>query len=357
MMKRLFLPILSLIFVSISVNGQTPQVSDGPYIFFNDSKVFIKYVEEGILHRKNLKSKNFNHYKAKFDLKCSYNDLFYIPDQPFRQNYRNADSICVISDIHGMFGNYITLLRSQGIIDSSNNWSFGNGHLVVIGDLFDRGEHVTELLWHLYGLERLALKAGGQVHVLLGNHEIMNFTDDKRYLNPKYRHVEEITGMKMAELYSTSSVLGKWLRNLPVMVSIDNNMFVHGGISGELVRKNMKVDYINRLFSKMLLSGEVETRDELSDLVFLNEEKGPLWYKGYFNDSTYCEQKADSALALYDKEHIVVGHTTGTSIRTLFNNKIIGVDAGLGDGQTGQALIIVNDRYFIGTADGKRRLI
>lgn len=359
MKKLIFQILLLLTFSDVPARDQViaPAVSDGPYIFFNENKIVIKYIDKGVLHRRNLNSRNYNDFKEKFGLKFSYNDLFNIPDQPFRQAYKDADSICAISDIHGMYDNYAALLRSQGILDSSNNWKFGTGHLVILGDMFDRGDHVTELLWHLYGLQRQAIKAGGQLHILIGNHEIMNFTDDKRYMNPKYGRVEEIMGMKLEDLYSASSVLGRWLRNFPVIISINNILFVHGGISGELVRKKMKVESINRLFSKMMLSGEVETQDELNDLIFLNEEKGPLWYRGYFNDSTYCEQKADSALSFYDKEHIVVGHTIGTSIMPLFNNKIFGVDAGLGNDQEGAVLIVVNDKFYIGTLDGKRKLL
>lgn len=358
MLKKLFLQIiLILTFSDVPAICQVDHgaVNDGPYIFFNDNKVVMKWIEGGILHRKNLNNRNFNDYKAKFGLNFSYNDLFNIPDQPFRQSYKGADSICAISDIHGMYMSFSALLRSQGVLDSSNNWNFGKGHLVILGDLMDRGENVTELLWHLYGLERQAQKAGGQVHILIGNHEIMNFTDDYRYMNPKYNKVEEITGMKYAELYSVSTVLGRWLRSLPVMISINNIIFVHGGISGDMVRKKMKIESINRLFSKMMLSGEVDTQDELNDLIFLNEEKGPLWYRGYFNDSTYCETDADSALAFYEKQHIVVGHTTETNIKSLFNNKIFGVDAGLGNEQTGAVLFIVNDKFYIGSADGKRK--
>ena len=37
------------------------------------------------------------------------------------------------------------------IVDDGGNWAFGQGHLVVVGDVFDRGDEVTEILWQAKG--------------------------------------------------------------------------------------------------------------------------------------------------------------------------------------------------------------
>ncbi len=65
------------------------------------------------------------------------------------------DSIGIITDIHGEYSTYLNLLNANGIIDNDLNWKFGKGHLVIIGDTFDRGAMVTEVLWHLFGLENI----------------------------------------------------------------------------------------------------------------------------------------------------------------------------------------------------------
>ena len=63
-------------------------------------------------------------------------------------------------------------------MDSACHWTFGKGHLVICGDLFDRGNDVTAELWLLYKLEEEAKEKGGYVHTILGNHEIMNLSGD-----------------------------------------------------------------------------------------------------------------------------------------------------------------------------------
>ena len=45
---------------------------------------------------------------------------------------------------------------------------------------------VTEVLWLIYSLEEKAKAAGGYVHYILGNHEIMNMSNDLRYVQNRY---------------------------------------------------------------------------------------------------------------------------------------------------------------------------
>src|ERR1041384_7290393 len=72
--------------------------------------------------------------------------------------------IFVVADTHGEFEILAQMLTSQKVVDSRLRWSFGRGHLVVLGDVFDRGPNHLEILWLLYGLEAQAEKAGGGVH-------------------------------------------------------------------------------------------------------------------------------------------------------------------------------------------------
>ena len=148
---------------------------------------------------------------------------------------------------------YTDILQANGVIDKDLNWKFGKGHLVYLGDAFDRGDRVTELLWHLFTLEKQAEKAGGMVHVLLGNHDDMVLSGDQRYMNEKYRKVEELTKTNYSDLYSENSVLGKWLRNKPVMITINDILFVHGGISIDMVRMKLPVKQANKLFSGKII--------------------------------------------------------------------------------------------------------
>jgi hypothetical protein len=359
-MKKLLLHIFIIISVCVCISAVSipnPQnIKDGPYIFINGNSFFVKWIKNGSVSSRKLKSKNFGNYKEKFNFNFTFSDLNEAsglkPDH--RQTHTGIDSICAVSDIHGEFKSYTTLLKAQGIIDKDLNWNFGTGHLIILGDLFDRGDMVTELLWHLFGLEKQAEKAGGRVHILLGNHEMMLFSNDSRYTNEKYLRVGKIMGLEYRDLYSMQTVLGRWLRSQPVMVSLNNCLFVHGGISAGLLHKNLSTDQINALFSHLTLGEPIMDEKEFNDLMFLTEADGPLWYRGFFTDADFSELKADSILSFYGSDHIIVGHTSDNEMKSLFNNKILCIDAGLGSDKPGAVLIWKNNRFFKGTVDGKR---
>lgn len=102
--------------------------------------------------------------------------------------YPAPAKMLVVSDIEGNFKGLQQLLVGTGVMDAQIRWQFGTGHLVFVGDIFDRGLQVTECLWLLYKLEHEAEQAGGKVHFLLGNHEVMNLTGNYKYVRRKYRH-------------------------------------------------------------------------------------------------------------------------------------------------------------------------
>ena len=70
-----------------------------------------------------------------------------------------------------------------GVIDADFNWSGGKTHLVSLGDLLDRGPESRKVVELLMKLDGQAEKAGGAVHLALGNHEVMVMTGDLRYVS------------------------------------------------------------------------------------------------------------------------------------------------------------------------------
>ena len=77
------------------------------------------------------------------------------------------------------------MLIGAGLVDSDLTWSGGEDHLVITGDFIDRGVGDRPLMDLLRKLQSESSAAGGRVHVLLGNHEVMNLLRDNRYVNPK----------------------------------------------------------------------------------------------------------------------------------------------------------------------------
>jgi hypothetical protein len=85
--------------------------------------------------------------------------------------------------VHGAYPELVRLLRETAVIDESLRWQAGRTHLVSLGDLLDRGDESRKVLDLLMRLQDEAGRAGGAVHVALGNHDVMNIVGDLRYVS------------------------------------------------------------------------------------------------------------------------------------------------------------------------------
>lgn len=347
--------LLLVIPLKAQLGNQEEGYTDGPYLILKDQQVRALWMENNLL-----KVKQFT-YGQPIDLPANispdfqihFEDVESLPVPQEQIHFQTTGPIAALSDIHGQYNVTVKLLREHHIIDQQNNWIFGNGQLVIVGDVFDRGDQVTELLWLIHKLEKQAPKSRGRVHLLLGNHELMVLTGDLRFLHPKYRYMMALTKRPYNELFSPDTYLGSWLRSKPFAITINDIAFVHGGFSELLLEKVDDLKAINQLGRQSLYTqpGEV-AKDPL--LNFMASMDGPLWYRGYFDEKEMTRKSVDNILQKLQVNHIVVGHTSHESITPLFNNRIIGVDSSIKFGKTGEILILDHDVFYRGTIFGER---
>jgi hypothetical protein len=153
------------------------------------------------------------------------------------------------------------------------------------------------------------------------------------------------------QLFADNTIIGKWLKTSPVILTINDILFVHAGISPEFIENKFTQQGVNFMFQNRILGEEDDIIESDPLLKFLEGRNGPVWYRGYFNDSTFTEQKLDQILEYFNKNSIVVGHTTQDSIISLFDGKIFGIDAGIKRGKYGELFIYENDKFYRGTLD------
>ncbi|MFA6653956.1 MAG: metallophosphoesterase, partial [Candidatus Delongbacteria bacterium] len=166
--------------------------------------------------------------------------------EPEKQwKFEEQEKLFAISDIEGNYNDFITILTNNGIIDENLNWNFGNGHLVLNGDLVDRGEFVTQVLWLVRKLEAEAEKSGGMVHYLLGNHDIMLMQGDTRYAVEKYHDLAKKTGRDLKDYFAPDTYFGSWMRGKNAVEKIGSTVFVHGGLSDSLLTNEISIEKIN----------------------------------------------------------------------------------------------------------------
>ena len=199
--------------------------------------------------------------------------------------------VVAFGDVHGAYEDWTALLRELGVVDGNLNWAGGNTHLVSLGDLIDRGpgsRQVVELLIKLSGQAR---GAGGAVHMVLGNHEVMVMTGDLRYVSQEefaafaddetqadrdqlfadYRALNpggDDAAVRAAfdqdyppgfvalrKAYGLNGKLGSWLLQQPFVIKVNDKVYMHGGIASlasqdDLDKLNNKLQSELRTFIK-----------------------------------------------------------------------------------------------------------
>jgi len=213
---------------------------------------------------------------------------------------------------------------------------------------------VTEALWLIFRLEQQALKSGGKVHVMLGNHELMVLNNDVRYINDKYIKSAQLMGKNYSDLYSEDSFMGKWLRQKPIMVTVNDILFVHAGVSTDYINKGITRTKTNEIFAKEIIGQSWDKILNDSLLTFFMSKKGPVWFRGYFDKPLLKEYQIDHLLRYFDVNHIIVGHTSFPNIVSLYNGKIYGIDSSIKLGNYGELLIYEDNKFYRGTSSGSK---
>lgn len=340
---------LLLLFSSLLLTGQA--YTDGPYIFRDNDSITIQYVLEGKPHELAMSRTEATSFDVEGLPEVDLTDLDRTVS--YQGTYTDVSKIFAFSDVHGQYDLMIDLLKGNDIIDDNLQWSFGDGHMVVTGDNFDRGDKVMDILWFLYDLEKEAEQAGGKVHVLLGNHESMVLTNDLRYLNRKYNYTSGAFRTRYDQFFRIGSVLGDWLTSHNVVTSINGHLFVHGGISPELVEQYPTIDEINKEFISYLIKRDGISSDKRQETLIADQ--GPIWYRGYFDPEITNEQVLTDILYKLDQNVIVVGHTSFDTISTFFQGKVLGIDCSIKLGEKAAGLLIDQQGYFNCNQQGDRQ--
>lgn len=317
--------------------------ADGPYIIQKKGKtvaidviptsegfqVLEKKIENKLAHEFTCYVDNFDKDQFTFQLRPSYE----IP--PYE--YPEPQKLLALSDFEGNFDAFYSLLIANCVMDTAYNWTYGEGHLVIAGDMMDRGVNVTQCLWLIYKLEQAAEKVGGRVHFILGNHEVMNLHGIIDYVDPKYLALAvELSDDKnprtaYLSLMSQNQELVKWMYSKNIMEKIGDMLFVHGGISSKLVQSKLKLKRINRTARRMLSTNNALSPAEDKDARLINGRMGPLWYRGMAVKHGKRYEKAtpeevEKVLKRFKVNHVVIGHTPMRQMKTDYNGSVVTIN-------------------------------
>lgn len=244
-----------------------------------------------------------------------------------------VDSLFIIGDVHGEYDTLTAVLRNAGIIGEGLRWAAGRSHLVFAGDLMDRGDDVTRVLWFVEELERQAAAAGGGLHVVLGNHEIMVMTGDARYISPKESHLARLHGVEYARLFDPRhTLLGRWLTSRPGMIRVDDVLIAHGGVSTDWLSTTLTAfddtlavytgDAAFQLWADTLVPLPLDSVSFQRRNAFFWEPNSVFWYRDYARSDT-LGSALRAVLNHFEARLHVVGHTPGPDVRSAYDGDLV----------------------------------
>lgn len=318
-----------------------------------------------------------------------------------------ARKLVVIGDLNGADDVLIDMLQGMKLIDEDLRWVGGRSELVQMGDLFNRGGGALRAFRLLLDLRRQARDVGGDVTVLLGNHEAMTalrhegYCTEAEYLafaSAKDRRAwpsrvsralrrivrdhtprgvilpihPRLEAWKIANVPGRAELrralaprgkLGRELRGLPVVYASGGCVFVHGGLLPRYAK--LGVDGLNAL-------ARTEWSEAPSCLWMLPKKSlfrnpdGPLWDRSLVEESRKARLALRRSLELLGVRRMVVGHTQTSSLPggregevcLLAGGRLVAVDVGLRSGKhTPRAALIVRGAAgFEWTPRGTRQL-
>lgn len=329
--------------------------------------------------------------------------------------WTGVEKIIAVGDIHGDYNNFLKILKGVRLIDKALHWSGGKTHFVQTGDIMDRGPDARKAFDLLMRLEKDAEKAGGKVHVLLGNHEEMNITGisfdypgyvtveqfvsflPEDYRKKKEKEFREQSGKENlspadSDLSSNISLrakwenllktdlsarikyinffnrnYGKWLLEHNAVIKINDIVFVHGGISKKY--STWKLEDINeQLHLELDFLRRAVTSSSPLQIPFtphiVYKSEGPLWYRGIatMNEEIF-ETEVDEILNNLGAKHMVIAHTPqmGSPVMaeeyiSRFHEKVWIIDTGISEFYGGflSALIIENGEFSLWAVSHER---
>lgn len=348
--------LLQFLMVLFGFSAFSQTIYDGPHVTYVQGEPWASSVEKGIASKIELKDK-------KVQVKFENSDLdFTVPLKKALKNepsvFSQPKKMFVVSDLEGQFEGFRTLLIANHIMDKNYKWTYGKGHLVICGDLFDRGSTVTEIMWLLYKLEIEAKKAGGYVHTILGNHDIMNLSGDLRYLHPKYLETAKLMGVDYMSLFTTNTELGRWLRTKNTIEKIGDNLAMHAGVSPVINELGYSIEKINELCRPFYDQVKVlkGVGDPKVDPFFLGKSS-LFWYRGYFIEPKATEAEVKRTLELFDVKRIIAGHTIMEgNVAFYYDGKVLGVDVNRHKGDH-QAAVFENGKWHAVDDKGQTRTL
>jgi hypothetical protein len=249
-----------------------------------------------------------------------------------------AERIVAIGDLHGDLEAARKALRVAGAIDEEDQWVGGELVIVQTGDILDRGDEELEILDLFAALATEAEAAGGAVHTLNGNHELMNVYQDFRYVTEGGWAQFQDTPLPQdpdsallalephergrAVAFRPGGPMALRLARNNTAIVVGSTVFAHGGVLPAQVELGLKA--MNDSVRSWVLGKAPQPE-------WVRGENSPVWTRVYSSEPTVegCDVLTE-VLDQLELERMVVGHTVQqTGVTAFCGGRVWAIDVGM----------------------------
>lgn len=265
----------------------------------------------------------------------------------------------MIGDLHSDVDAARQAFQLAGGTDEADAWIGGALTIVQLGDMIGRSDAEREVLDFLFATREQADAAGGKLHLLVGNHEVMGGRVDNQAVgmnpfpgyedltdldvgDPRVQTLPEYAQKRGAALMS-GGPYAKRFAELPTVLQLGETVYVHGGVVPRWAEYGL--DKINAEVSRWLF-GACPEPDSSSGV---DNGDRVMWTRQFSRDvdATDCAV-LDESLAILGAKRMIVAHSVQGTITGYCDDKVWAVDVGMSRYYAGpiEVLEIVDDEVL-----------
>lgn len=258
--------------------------------------------------------------------------------------------VYVLGDLHGDLNAAKAAMALTGATNTAGEWT-GQGLTVVqTGDLIDRGPEDRAVLDWFEQLAAEAPRHDSVLHLLNGNHEIMNVEGDFRYIHPDSMAAfsdladasrSEQLGIADAPLavqgranaFAPGGRYAQQLAKRPAVLVLGDTLFVHGGILPEHVTYGL--EQINTDYEQHLEKGTP------LPAILQPSDTSPLWTRIYSQPAQAADcVSLQAVLTRLKLQRMVVAHSVHPHINSACNDQVWRIDTGMSKAYQGRIEVL-----------------
>lgn len=251
-------------------------------------------------------------------------------------NENDYDRIFVMSDIHGQYDLFLKMLKEIALKREDL--------MIIAGDICDRGEKSYEIYMKCMKM----IKLGYNVKFILGNHEDMMLEDLENdyplryetefsiYRNSKYFNKKSMEKWCEENFFKEIKWLVKWLKNCPLVISGNENIFVHAGLDLQTKLEKQERETVLWTRDEFWLNEESVLEEYRSKNIYfghtpningrISEKTDKIWdidCGAFFTHFLGCvEVKSKEKIYVFENEFIQFSEVSGKVFLELWNEEV-----------------------------------